>query len=468
MRRWLVLAVVLLCLGGTSAAIPAGPPGFPEREKSHSVWVFPLAGPVTPPLARSIHRWFRYARETPPELIVLRIDTPGGLAKAMRSILRDILASPVPVVGFVAPGGARAASAGTYILYACPLAAMAEGTNVGSATPIPIGGDSPLVPTPSGPSSPGKGTRPATGSAEDQKIVNDAVASIRSLAQMNGRNADWAEQAVRSAANLSAREALKIHVVNFLAPDIPRLLLEVQGTPFRFRGQEIVLSSLPTALRIFRPDWSERWLGILAQPDLAYLFFLAGMALLALEFSHPGLVLPGVAGVVLLILAAFALMILPVNLAGLLLVVLGLFLMILEAVVGAFGALGAAGVVSLLLGSLFFYRPSPAWEDLPSHPGYPVLVLVTVATSGLFLGILRMALKARFQRPLTGAQAMAGTTGRALESFRERGRISLHGEIWWATSTAPVAEGQDVRVLDMSGLTLVVEPVRKEEKRCVS
>ena len=464
MRRWLVLAVVLLCLGGTSVAISESPPGLPGRGKTHAVWVFPLAGPVTPPLARSLHRWFQDARKTPPELIVLRIDTPGGLAKAMRSILRDILASPVPVVGFVAPGGARAASAGTYILYACPLAAMADGTNVGSATPIPIGGDRPLLPAPSGPNPPGKGTPPATGSTEDQKIVNDAVASIRSLAQMNGRNADWAEQAVRSAANLSAREALKMHVVNVLAPDVPRLLEKIRGIPFRFRGKEIVLSSLPTDIRTFHPDWSDRWLGILAQPDLAYVFFLAGMALLALEFSHPGLVLPGVAGAVLLLLAAFGLMILPVSLAGLLLVVLGISLMIAEAVLGAFGALGAAGVVSFLLGSLFFYRPSPAWEEWPSHPGYPVIVLVTFATSGFFLGILRMALKARFKPPITGAPAMAGSTGRALESFRERGRIRLHGEIWWATAKDLVAEGQDVRVLEVSGLTLVVEPVRKEEK----
>ena len=465
MRRWLILSVFLLFFAGTSRAFSDGSLFVSERGNSHPVWVFPLSGPVTPPLARTLHRWFLKARKTPPDLIVLRIDTPGGLAEAMRSIIRDNLASPVPVVGFVAPGGARAASAGTYILYACSLAAMAEGTNVGSATPIPLGGNTPLVPSPSGPPS-SRGTRPpAPGSVEDQKIVNDAVASIRSLAQMNGRNADWAEQAVRSAANLSAREALELHVVNVLAPDVPRLLQDIQGVAFPFRGKETVLSLLPADVRIFRPDWSERWREILAQPDLAYFFFLAGIALLALEFSHPGLVLPGVSGVLLLLLAAFGLMILPVNLAGLLLIVLGIALMIAEIAIGAFGALGVAGVVSFLLGSLFFYRPTPAWEGLPSHPGYPLIVLVTLGMSGVFLGILRMALKARVRPPITGKSSLVGETGRALESFQEKGRVKFQSEIWWATSTKPISEGQEVRVLDVSGLTLVVEPVWKEVEK---
>ncbi|MCL4460601.1 MAG: nodulation protein NfeD [Nitrospirae bacterium] len=460
MRRWFFLGVFLLIFSGMSVRLSGGSPRLPEPGPKHPVWVFPLSGPVTPPMARTLHRWFARAHRSPPALIVLEIDTPGGLAEAMRSIIRDILSAPVPVVGFVSPGGARAASAGTYILYACPLAAMSEGTNVGSATPIPIGGDMPLLPSPSSPvRSPS-----SSGGAEDQKIVNDAVAAIRSLAELNGRNADWAEKAVRSAANLSAREALKNHVVNLLAPDVGHLLRTIHGMAFRFRGREIVLDLLPYEIRTFRPDRADRWLEALAHPDLAYFFFLAGIAGLAFEFSHPGLVLPGVAGLALLILSSFGLMILPVNLAGLLLIFLGISLMIAEIAIGAFGVLGFSGIASFLLGSLFFYRPSPRWTGIPSHPGYLLIVSVTLVVSGLFLGVLRMALKARFRPAITGKAALVGETGKALEPFRERGRIRLHSEIWWATSPVPVSEGQDVRVQEISGLTLVVEPVLKEEK----
>ena len=465
MRRWFFLGILLLVFGG-GLRFAEGSPHVTETVPNRPVWIFPLSGPVTPPLARALHRWFREAKVTPPSLIVLKIDTPGGLAEAMRSIIRDILASPVPVVGFVAPGGARAASAGTYILYSCALAAMAEGTNVGSATPIPVGGDMPFLPAPSSPPSPSHRTPSSqSGSVEERKIVNDAVAAIRSLAQMNGRNADWAEQAVRSAANLSAREALRLHVIDFIAPDVDHLLQKIHGLPFRFRGKETVLSLVPSDVRTFRLDRSDRWLEILAHPDLAYLFFLAGIAGLAFEFSHPGLVLPGIAGLVLLILSAFGLMILPVNLAGLLLIFLGISLMVAEIAIGAFGALGFAGIGSFLLGSLFFYRPSPEWAGMPSHPGYPLIVLVTLVMSGLFLGVLRMALKARFRPPITGEAALVGELGKAIESFREKGRIRLHSEIWWATSPVPVSEGEEVRVLDVSGLTLVVEPLSEEEKK---
>lgn len=468
MRRWLFLWFLFLLLVPVSVILP----GTPVRavgvrtDSGHAVWVFPLRGPVTPPQAHYIHRWFRKVAQSPPALVVLRIDTPGGLSRAMRSIIKDILASPVPVVGFVAPGGARAASAGTYILYACPLAAMAEGTNVGSATPIPIGGTLPPLPSPTRPDQGSGRKRPAvSGDAETRKILNDAVASIRSLAEMNGRNAEWAELAVRSAANLSAREALKHHVINVMAPDVSHLLKAINGISYRFHGKQATLDVLPAHLRIFHRDPKDRWMEFLARPDLAYFFFLLGIAGLAIEFTHPGFVLPGATGVLSILLALYGLMILPVNLTGILLILLGISLMVAEVVVGAFGALGIAGVVSFFLGSLFFYRSSPEWSGMPSHPGYLLVVTLTLLVAGLFLGVIRMALKARLRPVMTGKTALIGERGIALETFRDKGRIKLHSEIWWATSPVTVSEGQEVKVEDVSGLTLRVKPVSREEIR---
>lgn len=468
MRRWLFFWSPFLLLVLVSVVFPGTPVLMADirTDSGHAVWVFPLRGPVTPPQAHYIHRWFQKVAKFPPALVVLRIDTPGGLSRAMRSIIKDILASPVPVVGFVAPGGARAASAGTYILYACPLAAMAEGTNVGSATPIPIGGTLPLLPSPTPPDhGTGRKKSAVSGDAETRKILNDAVANIRSLAEMNGRNADWAELAVRSAANLSAREALKQHVINVMAPDVPHLLKAINGLSYRFHGKTVTLDVLPAHLRTFHRNPKDRWMEFLARPDLAYFFFLLGVAGLAIEFTHPGYVLPGVTGVLSILLALYGLMILPVNLAGLLLILLGISLMIAEVVLGAFGALGIAGVVSFFLGSLFFYRSSPEWSGMPSHPGYPLVVTLTLLVAGLFLGIFRMALKARFRPVMTGKAALIGERGIAMETFRDKGRIKLHSEIWWATSPVTVTEGQEVKVEDISGLTLNVKPVSKEEIR---
>jgi|UniRef100_A0A7C3QS77 membrane-bound serine protease (ClpP class) len=468
MRRWLFLRFPFLLLVLVSVIFPEPPvrPAGVRTDSVHAVWVFPLRGPVTPPQAHYIHRWFRKVDESPPALVVLRIDTPGGLSRAMRSIIRDILASPVPVVGFVGPGGARAASAGTYILYACPLAAMAEGTNVGSATPIPIGGALPPLPSPTRPDQ-GSGRKiPAvSGDAETRKILNDAVANIRSLAEMNGRNADWAELAVRSAANLSASEALKQHVINVMAPDVSQLLKAINGIRYRFHGKQATLDVLPAQIRIFHRDPKDRWMEFLARPDLAYFFFLLGIAGLAIEFTHPGYVLPGVTGVISILLALYGLMILPVNLTGILLILLGISLMVAEVMVGAFGALGIAGVMSFFLGSLFFYRSSPEWSGMPSHPGYLLVVMLTLLVAGLFLGVFRMALKARFRPVVTGKAALIGERGIALETFRDKGRIKLHSEIWWATSPVTVTEGQEVKVEGISGLTLKVRPVSKEEIR---
>lgn len=470
MRRWWFPVLFLffcLIFSGQSNALdlpkpPSGVHAVPSR-----IWVFPLKGPVGPPMARYLHRWFEMAGKALPDLVILQIDTPGGLSRAMRSIIEDILASRVPVVGYVAPGGARAASAGTYILYACPLAAMAEGTNVGSATPVLIGGSLPLVPA-SPSKNPGKsnvshqnGAPP--GDTEERKIENDAAASIRSLAEMNGRNAGWAEKAVRQASNLSAREALSRHVINMMASDVPHLLKSLDGQKIKIHGREVTLHLLPYRVRTFHPDLKDQLLSFLSRPDLAYVLFLLGVLGIAFEFSHPGFVLPGFLGGLALLLSAFAFMVLPVNWVGFLLIVLGISLMIAEVLIGTFGILGVAGIVSFFLGSLFLYRPDSALSQPDTHPSLFLIVLLSSVVAGFFLGVVRMALKSRFRPEISGKQDLIGKKCTSLEDFQEKGRVRINSEIWWATSPVLVKEGEVVRIVDVSGLTLSVQPILKEK-----
>ena len=444
---------------------PTPPSAVPAT--ASRIWLFPLTGAVGPPMANYLHRWFEKARKTPPELIILQIDTPGGLSRAMRSIVQDILASPVPVVGYVAPGGARAASAGTYILYACPLAAMAEGTNVGSATPVLIGGSLPLSPD-NLPKNPAQKNAPhqkgsISGDTEERKIENDAAASIRSLAEMNGRNAIWAEKAVRQASNLSAREALSEHVINMMADDIPHLLANLDGKTVKVQGRTLTLHLLPFRIQRFHPDFKDQLLVVLSRPDLAYVLFLLGILGLAFEFSHPGFILPGFLGVVSLLLAAFAFMVLPVSWVGLLLILLGIFLMVSEVMIGAFGILGIAGIVSFFLGSLFLYRPTlPRPEN---HPTLPLILFLSAIVAVFFLGVLRIAVKSRFRPEISGKKALIGEKCTSIENFQGKGRVKVNSEIWWATSPGSVKEGEVLLIVDVSGLTLRVKPIL-EEKTC--
>ncbi|MHB1757915.1 MAG: NfeD family protein [Leptospirillum sp.] len=449
-----------LIFPGQSVAEP--PPPSAIHATASTIWLFPLTGAVGPPMANYLHRWFEKAKKTPPDLIILQIDTPGGLSRAMRSIVQDILASPVPVVGYVAPGGARAASAGTYILYACPLAAMAEGTNVGSATPILIGGSLPLLPDKASqnPANAHHQKGSLSGDTEERKIENDAAASIRSLAEMNGRNVLWAEKAVRQASNLSAREALSEHVINIMADDIPHLLANLDGKTMKVQGRTVILHLLPFQIKSFHPDFKDQLLAALSRPDLAYVLFLLGILGLAFEFSHPGFILPGFLGAISLLLAAFAFMVLPVSWVGLLLILLGIFLMVSEVMIGAFGLLGIAGIVSFFLGSLFLYRP--ALPQAENHPTLPLIILLSAMVAVFFLGVLRIAVKSRFRPEISGKKALIGEKCTSIEDFQEKGRVKINSEIWWATSPVSVKKGEELLIVDVSGLTLRVKPILEE------
>jgi membrane-bound serine protease (ClpP class) len=394
------------------------------------VHVVPLEGAIGPASADFARRGIERAAKEGAELVVLRIDTPGGLDTSMRDIIKAILASPVPVAAYVAPSGARAASAGTFILYAAHIAAMAPGTNLGAASPVSIGG----------------GMAQQDGKKEQdtmtRKVTNDAVAYIRGLAELRKRNADWAEKAVREGASLPAREALKLKVIDHVAADLPALLAVLGKTSVEVKTLEI--------------DWRTRVLAVITNPTVAYLMILVGIYALIFEFMNPGLILPGVIGAIALLLALYALHLLPVNYAGLALILLGIAFMAAEAFLPAFGALGVGGLIAFVLGSIMLI------DDETELPGfdipYALIGGVAVASAGFLILVMGMLAKSRKRAVVSGREQLIGAPAEALEDFPAEGWARVHGERWRVRSSAPVRRGQKLRVTAMQGLILDVVP----------
>ncbi|HZF25007.1 MAG TPA: nodulation protein NfeD, partial [Steroidobacteraceae bacterium] len=358
--RPFLFAILLLSV----ALLQAQTPAKPEASASTAL-LLKIDGPIGPAISHYFSQGLKKAQQSGSSLVILQMDTPGGLDTAMRDIIKDILASPIPVVTFVAPSGARAASAGTYILYASHVAAMAPATNLGSATPVQIGGE--------GPSEPGTDEKPPAadkpdsrdekgkegakdeedhrvtpGSAMERKVINDAVGYLRGLAQLRGRNVEWAERAVREGANLPASEALDNKVIDLIAKDIPDLLRQLDGRKLRLGASEITLATKALTIEKFEPDWRTELLAVITNPTIAYGLLLIGIYGLLFEGYNPGAVLPGVAGAICLLLALFAFQVLPVNFAGLALIVLGALLVVTEAFVPSFGALGIGGLIAFI------------------------------------------------------------------------------------------------------------------------
>ncbi|MBC6981929.1 nodulation protein NfeD [Caulobacter sp. 17J80-11] len=382
-------------------------------------------------------------------LVIIRLDTPGGLESSTRDIVHDILASPVPVATYVAPSGARAASAGTYILYASHLAAMAPGTHLGAATPVQIGGGgSPL----GGGAGEGE-TKPPAADAETSKVVNDAAAYLTSLAALQGRNAKWAERAVREAATLTADEALKQDVVEIVARDVPDLLAQADGRTVKLNGQLFVLKTAGARVVAVEPDWRSRFLGVITNPNIAYLLLLVGVYGLIFEFLTPGTVGPGVVGAIALVVGLFALNLLPVSYAGLGLIVIGIGLLVAEAHAPS-GACAAGGTVALALGSLMLFRAAG-----PEYRLSPGVILVGVGVSlAFFLVVIGAAVRSRRLRVRTGGKALIGAPAEVLRWSGTQGTVRVEGEDWRAHAKSPLAPGQAARVTSRDGLTLTVEP----------
>lgn len=400
------------------------------------------------------------------ELVVIRIDTPGGLDTAMRGIIKNITNSSVPVAVYVAPTGARAASAGTYILYASHIAAMAPGTNLGAATPVQIGG----IPQP-GTTEKEKPEKSADDASKDtmkQKAINDAVAYIRGLAELRGRNQDWAEKAVREAASLQASEALKLNVIDIIATGMADLLKQIEGRKVMVQGNERTLHPLGLPVREVTPDWRSRLLSVITNPNVAYILMLIGIYGLILEFSNPGAIVPGTVGAICLLLALYAFQLLPINYAGMGLILLGVALMVGEAFEPSFGILGIGGVVAFVIGSIILMD-----TDVPGF-GIDISVIITFAVTSvlIFVFVVGMAFKARHQKVVSGLEQLIGGEATVINDFDHSGRVSIHSETWQALSTTPLHKGQQVKVTGIKDLTLEVEPLetstqassRQEEK----
>jgi len=393
------------------------------------------------------------AAERQAPLVILRMDTPGGLDISMRAIIRDILASPVPIATYVSPSGARAASAGTYILYASHIAAMAPGTNVGAATPVQIGGGIPEFP---GGAEPKKGEKkPAQppGGTMEAKAVNDAVAYIRSLAELRGRNVEWAEKAVRESASLSATAALQQGVIDIEARDIGDLLRQMQGRTVTAAGRPVTLATAGLALEHVRPDWRTRLLAAITDPNVALILMMIGVYGLIFEFMNPSSFLPGTVGAICLLLGLYAFAALPVNYAGLALMLLGIGMLVSEAFLFSHGILGTGGVIAFALGAAILID-----ADVPDFRiSWSVIAGISAASAAFILVVVRTALRSRRRKVVSGPEEMIGAHGTVQDWSGKGGHVFVHGERWQASSDTPLRKGQPIRVAKLLGLTLKVD-----------
>lgn len=473
MKRWIrAICAIVFCtasfadartaFAGSAAATPpattVAAPGIIAQ--------IDLVGPIGPATAEYFDHATRHAEIDGAAAIVLRLDTPGGLADSMRQIITRILSSKIPVLGYVGPDGARAASAGTYILYASHVAAMAPATHLGAATPVSLGGPMPTpAESPSGlpekKDAPGTEAKPADseaakGNAGERKALNDSIAYIRTLAQLRGRNAEWAEAAVRDAATLTASEALQQHVIEIIAADVPALLAQANGRQVKINGEQQTLQLAGASIRAYAPNWRSRFLGIITNPTFAYLLLLAGIYGIFLEAWNPGAFVPGVVGGICLLIGLYALQLLPVNYAGLALMALGIGLLVAEALSPSIGIFGIGGLIAFVFGSILLFD-----NDVP---GYEVNlgVIAGIAAGAVALLALTVGLVLRSRRAprFSGDELLREARGEMIGALAagEEGWARVIGERWRVRSDLAIAAGAPVRVIKREGIILWVKP----------
>ncbi len=417
---------LLLCILFSSVSSPA--------ERKREVLVIRVDGVINPVSAEFIGRSLTEANEKHNDALVIELDTPGGLDTSMRTIVKGIISSTTPVIVYIAPSGARAASAGVFVTLSADVAAMAPGTNIGAAHPVTMGGRE-------------------LSKTMEKKVVNDAAAYIRSLAERNGRNADWAEEAVRKSVSLAAEDALKDHVVDIVSPNLDSLLKSVDGWKVRTGKGEKVLKTANAVIVKKEMGWRYRLLNFISDPSVAYILMLLGFYGLFFEFTNPGSIFPGVTGAIFLILAFYSFQTLPVNYAGLLLIILGLVLFILEIKIVSHGILTIGGIISMVLGSLMLFESPAPFFRLSLY-----LILPAVIFTALFFTItFRLAYRAFRSKPVTGKEGLVGMEGTAkTEVTKETGMVSVQGELWSAYSDDFISKGDRITVQSVSGLKLKV------------
>ncbi|MCE7731437.1 NfeD family protein [Vibrio campbellii] len=436
---------------------------FASQALANTVWVLPVKGAIGPALSDYLSREIEEAQQNGVDLVILKMDTPGGLDSSMRDIIHAITTSTVPIATWVGPSGSRAASAGTYILLASHVAAMAEATNLGAATPVALGG------APQQPSS-GEGKDPTDSQPEstekasdevpaktamEKKVINDAKAYIKGLARLHDRNAEWAEKAVSMAASLDATEALELNVIDFIANSPEDLVSTINGTEVKVNGKpyKLTLDNPTWVERV--PDWRAEMLAVITNPNVAYILMLIGIYGLLLEFYNPGIGLPGVLGGICLLLAMYALQMMPVNYVGLGLLLLGIALMIAEAFNPSFGILGLGGVVAFVLGSIFLMD-----SDIPGFQiALPLIIGIAVFSAGLIVITVGLLLKIRSKKATTGLETYPGKLAVVSDDFVDgTGLVQLDGALWQAKADAQLKQGDHVTVVTIKGLTLTVKP----------
>lgn len=425
---------------------------FPVRSQHGPVVLAEVKGAIGVGTGYYINDALTVAREEKAQLVVLKVDTPGGLVSATREIIQSILASPIPIAVFVSPSGARAASAGTYIAYAAHFVAMAPGTHIGAATPIQMQLPGiPQTPEPDGPKQPNSG---AEKDAAKGKMINDAVAYLRSLAQLRGRSEQWADKFVRDAATLTSKEAMKEGVIDFIATDVRDLLAKLHARRVSTHEGERLLDIRDAEIKVIEPNWKAKFLSTITDPNIAFILLLIGVYGIIFEFWSPGLTGPGVIGGISLIVALTALSALPISFAGLALLVLGIALMAAEAFAPGFGILGLGGIAAFIAGAIFLFDPSGT--DIDLSIAWPLIIATAMTSALVLIVLLGFIVRARQSRVITGSEQLIGLEGEVINWNAGAGKVHVHGEDWAARADTTLVKGAKVKVTGRDGLTLIV------------